>query len=174
MVDTYKYATRSLHTDLIRAGIGLFLTLVPLSVGGDNLIAGMILGALAALFLLFALRTGFRYLTLVEVTSEAIRWAPFGRRASPLPGLRPVRLAWRDIDWVSLRFFSTKRDRSEGWMELGLGAGPQRMKFDSTLKGFRTIAARSARAATENNLQLSASTAENFRSLGVLPANGRL
>jgi hypothetical protein len=156
-----------LRRDLLRAGAGLVLTLAPLSVRHDSVISGTILGSIAGLFLLFALRTGLRFLTLVEVTGEGISWAPVGSWTRSAPGFRPVRIAWRNVDRVSLRFFSTKRDRSEGWMVLGLGAGAQRVRFESTLEGFRTIAARCARAATENNVWLSSSTIQNFRSLGV-------
>lgn len=173
MIDTYQYARPGLRTDLLRAGAGLVLTLVPLAVAHDSRVAEIILGGLAGLFTVFALRTGLRYLTLVEITGDGISWVPVGGRSLRIPGLRPVRLSWGSIDKVSLRFFSTRRDRSEGWMELHLGAGRRGVTLDSTLDGFRAIAARCARAAAENNIRLSSSTVENFQSLGVATVNER-
>jgi hypothetical protein len=173
VIDTYRYARRGLRTDLLRACAGLVLTLAPLAVAHDSQVAEIILGGLAGLFMVFALRTGLRYLTLVEVTGDGISWAPVGARSLCVPRLRPVRLSWGDIDKVSLRFFSTKRDRSEGWMELSLSAGRRGVTLDSTLDGFRAIAERCAQAAAENNIRLSSSTVENFRSLGIATMNER-
>lgn len=173
VIDTYRYARRGLRRDVLRACAGLVLTLAPLAVAHDGPVAAIVLGGLAGLFMVFALRTGLRYLTLVEATGDGISWAPVGARFLRVPGLRPVRLSWGSIDRVSLRFFSTKRDRSEGWMELSLSAGRQRVTLDSTLDGFRAIAARCAQVAAENNIRLSSSTVENFRSLGVATVNER-
>lgn len=158
---------------MLRAAAGLLLTLTPLSIRHDSAIASAVLGGLAGLFFLFALRTGSRFLTLVEVTADGISWAPIGSWALPLPGFRPVKIAWAGIDKVSLRFFSTKRDRSEGWMVLSLSARGQRVKLESTLEGFLAIASRSAAAADANNVELSESTVQNFRSLGMVVGRGQ-
>jgi hypothetical protein len=156
-----------LRTDLLRGCVGLVLTLGPVSVAYDSTAAVLIFGGLASLFAMFALRTGLRYLTLVEITDEEISWTLTGLRSLPVPWPRTIRISWRSIDKVALRFYSTKRDRSEGWMALSVSAGTQRIRLDSTFEGFRAIAARCARAAAQKNLRLSATTAENFRSLGI-------
>lgn len=148
-------------------------TLVPLSIRHDSSIAVGILGCIAGLFLLFAVRTALRFLTLVEVTSEEISCAPVGPWSPPIAGLRPVRLAWSNIDRMSLRFFSTARDRSEGWMVLSFGSGNRRMKLESTLDGFLTIVARGARAAVDNGVKLSSPTIQNLRALGIATSSER-
>lgn len=166
-MSTHRYDKRSVRADLRRAATGLVLTTGPMLLMGDSIVALTILGVLALLFLAFGLRTMLRGMTLVHVTEHGLSSDPLGGREGRLPGLAPRTIAWRDIRKVGLRFFSLKRDRSEGWMELSLGDGSQSLRLDSTLDGFKDIVVRTAEAARANNVALSDSTQTNLAALGI-------
>lgn len=161
----HRYARKALAADLLRGAVGLAFTGGPLLVLEVGDWALWILGTLAVLFLVFSLRNLMRWNTLVRTSDDGLSFLPLGDRELPLPGCRRVGLAWRDIRSVRLKFFSTKRDRSEGWMELRLDDGKGRMTLDSNLEGFAAICARAERAAIANALVLDETTAENLRAL---------
>jgi hypothetical protein len=168
----YRYDKHSVRADLRRAVVGLILTVGPMLLLGDSVVALAILGVLALLFLAFGLRTVLRGMTLVHVTDDGLSSDPLGGREGRLPGLAPQTIAWRDIRKIGLRFFSLKRDRSEGWMELSLGDGQQSLRLDSTLDGFKDIAVRAAEAARANGVALSDSTKANLSGLGIRVPGG--
>ena len=73
---------------------------------------------------------------------------------------------------MKLSYFSTKRDRSGGWMQLVVGsAGGRAVKVDSSLDGFYDIVERAARAAESRGLELSRTTRSNLRSMGIFVAD---
>ena len=75
---------------------------------------------------------------------------------------------WNRLDRMKLSYFSTKRDRSDGWMQLAVGsAGGRLVKVDSALDGFYDIVERAARAAEGLRLELSPATRVNLRSMGI-------
>jgi hypothetical protein len=173
-MSVHRYDPQSTRADLRRAAIGVILTAGPIPfVAGSGTVATMVLGLLAVLFLAFGLRTVLRGMTLVHVTEHGLSSDPSGGRGWDLPGLTPRTIAWRDIRKVGLRFFSLKRDRSEGWMELSLGDGGRSLRLDSTLDGFKDIVARAADSARANGLTLSDSTQANLASLGIRTAGWR-
>jgi hypothetical protein len=169
-MSVHRYDKHSVRADLRRAATGLILTVAPMLLLGDNIVALAILGVLALLFLVFGLRTALRGMTLVHVTEHGLSSDSLGARARRLPRLAPRTIAWRDIRKVGLRFFSLKRDRSEGWMELSLGDGRQSLRLDSTLDGFKDIVVRTADAARANGVALSDSTQANMAALGIRAA----
>ena len=76
---------------------------------------------------------------------------------------------WSRIDRLKLSYFSTKRDRSGGWMQLTVGsAGGRAVKIDSSLDGFHDVVERAAYAAREVGLALSEATRANLRAMGIL------
>ena len=166
-MSVHRYDPHSVRADLRRAAMGLILTVGPMLLLGDSPIALAILGALALLFLVFGLRTAVRGMTLVHVTEHGLSFDPLGGREGRLPGFAPKAITWRDIRKVGLRFFSLKRDRSEGWMELSLDDGRQSLRLDSTLDGFKDIVVRAAEAARANDVALSDNTQANLTALGV-------
>ena len=75
---------------------------------------------------------------------------------------------WNRLDRMKLSYFSTKRDRSDGWMQLAVGsAGGRLVRVDSALEGFYDIVERAARAAETVGLPLSVATRANLRSMGI-------
>ena len=78
---------------------------------------------------------------------------------------------WNRLDRLKLSYFSTKRDRSDGWMQLTLGsAGGRTLKIDSSLDGFHDIVERAADAAGQTGLTMSEATRANLRAMGIAVA----
>ena len=156
-----RFDRGSLRQDFIRAAIGLVLT------GGGFLLADAgsfgqwVFGPIALVFLAFLIHTWVRSNTHYDLTLEGIR------RSNALgPITRTTSLAWRDLRRVSLRYFSTRRDRSRGWMQLTLKGAGTRFSLDSTLDGFDAVIAATAAAVRDNGISVKGTTAGNFAALG--------
>lgn len=158
----HHYPWRSLAGDYARGGIGVMLTGLPLVAVPTGDTGRWILGSLFTLFLLFLARTALRQRTRIEIDAEGISQSRVGL----------CKLLWRNVDRVGLRYFSTRFDRSGGWMQLTLkGSSPRRtvIRVDSTIDGFVEIARAAAAAARDNGLSLSDASVANFRALGLSP-----
>jgi len=158
----HRYPWAALRGDYLRAGAGLLMTVGPLFTVPVSSVAGFVLAALAVLFGALALRTMGRQLTRYEATSAAVT-----RIGPSLPGLGRRTIAWRDLSHLKLRFYTTRRDREHGWMQLKLTGPAGGLSIDSTLHGFDDIARHAAAAARINRLALAPATASNFAALGL-------
>jgi hypothetical protein len=157
-VQVLTYPVQALLGDYVRAGIGVVLTAGPLFVIPSDSYAVWVLGALALLFLAFALRTAWRHASRIEFDDERI--SLFG------PG--QASFLWDALAAVKLSYYATTSDRQGGWMQLTLrGAGGGTIRIDSTVDGFADVARRAARAAHDLGLGLSATTTSNFQAMGI-------
>ena len=127
----YRYPWSELRGDDIRAGFGVALTGLPLAATWGELYAGLILGALMAIFALFGLRTALRQASAYEVGDDGITRIGWARNGWSILGAGRVSLPWRDVERVKLAFYSTRRDRSKGWMHLKISGGSHRLGIDS-------------------------------------------
>jgi len=153
----HRYSLQNLLPDYLRGGAG-----VVIGAGGWLLAPGMlhvivIFGGLTVLFLLFTMRTVARQYTLIEMTDDAITSG----------GTRRLTLHWSALDHVKLRYYSTRRNRSGGWMTLKLTSGRAAISVDSNIDGFDAIAARAARAMVENRAVADDITLANLAALGL-------
>jgi hypothetical protein len=156
-VARFSYPASAMVGDYLRAAAGLgptLLILATISVGG---VAAVVLGSFAAIFGAFAVRTALRHGTSLEVSDSGLRAV----------GLRPATIAWADLDRMKLAFYSTRRDRKSGWMQLELGAGRARLSLDSRLDGFDRLVRHAAIAATARSLDLSEASLANLQALGI-------
>jgi hypothetical protein len=153
----HRYSLHNLLPDYLRGGAGLII-----GAGGWLLAPGVlhiivIFGGLTVLFLLFTMRTVARQYTRIEMTDDAII----------SDGARRLTLHWSDLDHVKLRYYSTRRNRSGGWMTLKLTSGRAAISLDSNIDGFDAIAARTARTLIENRATADDVTLANLAALGL-------
>jgi hypothetical protein len=153
----HRYSLQNLLPDYLRGGAGLII-----GGGGWLLAPGMlhvvvIFGGLTLLFLLFTMRTVARQYTRIEMTDDAITSGGLGR----------LTLRWSDLDRVKLRYYSTRRNRSGGWMTLKLARGRTAISVDSNIDGFDAIAARAAQTLAENRVTADDVTLANLAALGL-------
>lgn len=164
MSETLRYPLRALRADYLRAGSGLALSLGPALAIPLTSPAMYVLLPAATLFLAFGLRTWQRHISRLEVDPAGIS----------LFSPRRVSLPWNRVQAVKLSYYSTRADRTGGWMQLTLkGEDPQRegrlctLRLDSSLDGFEQVARLAAAAAAANGLALPESTRTNFGALGI-------
>lgn len=154
-----RYPRQTLWADYIRAAAGVVLCGAPLLALPVNHWMALVLGAGFVLFALFLGRTALRHHTRYVLGPDTLC------ADGPAGGL----VEWSRIDRLKLSYFSTKRDRSDGWMQLTVGsAGGRAVKIDSSLDGFHDVVERAAYAARGVDLSLSDATRANLRAMGIL------
>lgn len=151
----HRYPGGAVAADYARAVVGLGATGGIVAFANALPIWTYVFGGLALMFLAYGARTALRQFTVVECSETGLAAG----------GLRPISIAWKDVRDVRLRYFSTRRDRSAGWLQLTV-AGPRgSIRLDSQLEGFATIASRALRAAESNGVALAPVTAANAQAL---------
>jgi hypothetical protein len=126
--------------------------------------AAAVLGGCAVIFTIFGVRTALRHRTRLEMTATELR----AQR-----GVRRRTIAWSQLDRMKLAYYSTRRDRTSGWMQLELAAGGARLGLDSRIAGFDRLVGRAASAAASRGVALNDATIANLAALGIrLPEPG--
>ncbi len=153
----FAYPASAMLGDYLRAGAGLVPSAAILATVSVDSVAAVVIGGFAAIFGAFAIRTALRHGTRIEVTEIGIRTL----------GFRRTEIDWAALDRMKLGYYSTRRDRKSGWMQLHLGAGRARLSLDSRLDGFDRLVRFATAAAAERDLELSEATAANLSALGI-------
>ena len=154
----HAYPRTAAFGDLIRALLGGGVALVPVTaVPAEPLLAAFMV-MIAAIFMALGLRAALLLFTRFEIDETGI--------AAVGPLSRAV--SWRHLRTVKLAYYSTRRDRSGGWLQLTLVDERRRVSVDSRLDGFGRIAAIAAEVARARNLRLDPATRSNFEALGIL------
>ena len=151
------YPTSAMLGDYVRAAVGLVPTAAILAMMPIGMAGGIVFGGFASLFAVFGIRTALRHGTHLEMTGEALRAS----------GLQPASISWAELDRMKLNYYSTRRDRRSGWLQLELRSGWSRLCVDSRIEGFTELVKASARAAVMRGLALDGATVANLEALGV-------
>jgi hypothetical protein len=146
-----------MYGDYLRAAAGLVPTAAILATMPVGTVAATVLSGFAALFAVFGVRTILRHGTRFDISESALRAS----------GLRRDAISWGELDRMTLAYYSTRRDRREGWMQLELRAGRKKVRVDSRIEGFAELVGKSASAAKSRGLTLNAATSANLAALGV-------
>jgi len=167
-----RYSWRSLLPDYAGGGIGLALSLGPLALVHPAAPVAWVLAAVAALFLVYLVRTLCRQLTHIELDEDGIRVG------GPAAGLLGAAIRWEDLRSLRLNYFSTRRDPESrtmdgGWMQLKLRDARHTIRIDSELEGFERVARAAALEAARRGADLDYATRANLAVLGIeLPGTG--
>lgn len=157
------YPSSAMVGDYLRAAAGLVPTGILFATVPVGAVAATVLGGFAAIFAVFGLRTVLRHGTSLEMTETELQ----------AHGARRRMIAWSELDRMKLAYYSTRRDRRSGWMQLELGAAGTRLHVDSRLAGFDRVVQRAAEAAAARGIALNEATLANLEALGVrLPDPG--
>ena len=155
----HVYPTAAMLGDYFRAAAGLVPVAAVFAIEPVGPVAATVLGGFGVVFGVFGLRTLLRHGMSVEMTDTELRATGAWHRT----------LAWAELDRMKLAYYSTRRDRRAGWMQLELGAGGARVTLDSRIDGFDRLVRRAAEAAAMRGTALSEATVANLESLGVRP-----
>ena len=153
-----RYPRQTLWADYLRALAGVLLCGLPLVLLEVNRWLAFVLAAGFVLFGLFLVRTALRQSTRYVLGVDTLC----------AEGPAGTLVEWGRLDRMKLAYYSTKRDRTSGWMQLSVGSvGRRTLKVDSSLDGFYDIVERAALAAEALGLDLSRATRVNLRSMGI-------
>jgi hypothetical protein len=157
-----RYPRPTLMADYMRAAAGVLLCGAPLLALEVNRWLGAILLLGFLLFAVFLVRTALRHHTRYMLGPDTLC----------ADGPAGTLVEWNRLDRLKLSYFSTKRDRTDGWMQLTVGSvGGRPVKVDSSLDGFHDVVERAARAAEATHLPLSEATRANLKAMGISVAN---
>jgi len=153
----HRYPFEALIGDYVRAGIGLLFTMGPLAVTTPLAPVTGVLAAFGALFAAYGGRTVIRHCTVIRLSAKGMEAkGPLG-----------ARIPWHAVDGLTLRYFSTRRDRTGGWMQLKVRGRGRALRIDSAIDEFDIILRRAAGAARDGGVKLDSSSVENLRLRGV-------
>jgi hypothetical protein len=158
----HLYPASAMIGDYLRAAAGLVPAGAIFATMPVAPVPATLLGGFAIVFGIFGLRTALRHNTSIEMTDTEIR--AHGLVAN---GLVERTVAWAELNRLRLSYFSTRRDRKSGWMQLELAGNGVKLSLDSRIAGFGEVVRRAADAAYDRQLQVSESTAANLEALGV-------
>lgn len=153
----HAYPSSAMIGDYLRSVAGFVPLAAILAVAEVGPVSTGILAGFAALFALFGCRTALRHATRIEATETGLT------AAGPLS----AKIRWAELDRMKLAYYSTRRDRRDGWMQLTLGGGAKTIRVDSRIEGFGKLVERSALAAAAREVELSAATIANLEALGI-------
>ena len=159
-VTRHSYPASAMVGDYLRAAAGLVpagVLFATVPVGG---VAAAVLGGFGSIFALFGLRTVLRHHTRLEMTDSELRAHGMWNRT----------IAWAKLDGMKLAYYSTRRDRKSGWLQLELRGGGIRLDLDSRIAGFDRVVRRAAEVAAARGLDLSETTVANLQALGITVA----
>lgn len=156
---SHNYPSASILVDYAKAMSGLAISLLSLFLFGVSGILNIFLFCIAIIFLLFAIKTFIRNGTTVYLSEEEILVTSIL--------LRKKLLKLHETKGLKLNYYSTRRDRERGWMQLSIYDKKQKISIDSSISNFESIAKKIANMAKKNEITLSNRTINNFRALGI-------
>jgi hypothetical protein len=156
-MSTHAYPAQAIAGDYVRAVAGLCLVGLPLATAETAAVVTAVLAASAVVFILYGAKTVNRHFARIELSEDGIRSR----------GLSATEIRWRDLQRLQLSHYSTRRDRTGGWLQLLLVGDAQRLTIDSQLQDFLALAARAVVAAREKQIRLDPATVSNLCALGL-------
>jgi len=152
----HRYPSAALRADYLRSSVGIVLTGGPLLFAHPSSVMVYFLAGLCVLFVFYGARTAVRHGARYEITGSYVR----------VNGLIGASIDWPGLESVKLRYFSTRRDRSDGWMQLMLRGEGNVIRIDSQISDFEALARETGRQAIVHQAQLDTATKANFDALG--------
>jgi hypothetical protein len=158
-----RYSSKSLNADILRAIIGFVLCICPVILIVAEPLINLILLSSSLLFLIFGIRTWLRrrvriYCKETEITIKG----PISRS-----------LEWDELSSLKLSYFSTRRNKKDGWMQLKLEGKSKKLTIESNLEKFEEICSRAYQAASNNKIAITKTSERNFAELGILKSKNR-
>ena len=165
-MNSYRYPLKELVPDYLRAGFGFFVPVGLMLFTDLATLVFYVLAGLALLFGIYGLRTALRQATVLSVDGNGLR------QEGPLGAVFDRYLCWADMRDLRLRYFSTRRDHKQGWMQLILRAaddstshGP--IRLDSDLHGFDDIVRMAYDVSERRGLPVDPTSASNLAAMGL-------
>lgn len=157
MSTRHLYPLGRLYSDYSRAGLGVALSVLALASFEPGTAFSLLFAIVVGLCLYWLGRTWEIQRTVVTVDDQTVT----------VKGLNSVTIEWAEVSSMTLAFFSSRSDKSDGLMRLTLEAGDRKVKIDSRIHDFLSIVRRAAQTIGENNLRIDGITRANLQALGI-------
>jgi len=155
-MSTHHYPRRALIVDYGRAALGLGFTAGPLLALETAAVVSWIFGPMAALFGLYGLRTGLRHRYRLHLRPDGLTETM----------LAVKRIDWEAVDELTVRYFATRRDQSDGWMQITVKAAGEKISFDSDLHDYDDVMRTIWHALGHRPIRMNETTLANLAGLG--------
>ncbi|PJI43541.1 hypothetical protein [Ferrovibrio sp.] len=156
------YPLSRLWPDYLRAGGGLAICMGLVLFAAPQSVIFTVLVGLSLLFAWLGAVTAWRQQIEIELDTTGVVRRGWGRT---------VALPWPTLKAVTLRYYSTRRDRSEGWLQLVIEAEGGTLRVDSNLIGFPSLVERAFAAAGQNGVAISETSRLNAGRLHSVEGN---
>lgn len=159
------YPFSRLWPDYLRSVLGLLLCLGLLLFAAPQSVIFILLAGLSLLFAWLGAVAAWRQQIEVQLDASGVtshgRWGFGGRR----------QILWSDVTAVELRYYSTHRDRSKGWLQLTIEGHGGRLQVDSDLTGFSHLVREALAAAERRGIALGETTRANAARVGTMDSD---
>lgn len=153
----FHYSRQALRGAYVLSGTGMLIGFGPVLFAHPAPVIGWLLGVMGVLFLVYCARTVVRQLSWIELDASGI-----GDR-----GPLGAAIRWDALREVRLNYYSTRPDRSGGWMEFIVKGPGRTIRIESTLEGFVELVAEVVRAARDRGIALDERSRANLTALGI-------
>ncbi len=156
VIRTLYYPMARLWPDLLRAGLGLSFCLALMLFTAPVSVIFTILCGASLIFLWLTAHTVSRLQTRFALDTEGV-----SRQQAGWFGSRSRRLHWDGLRGLKLRYYSTRRDGTQGWMTVTMLGDGGTLRADSDLEDFTLLVEQALAAAARRNLALDDRTLSN-------------
>lgn len=153
------YPLSRLWPDHLRAGLGLVFCVALMLFNAPVSVIFFVLAGVSLLLAWLSVHTLWRQQTEFALDGDGVQ------QISRWGWAKPKRIAWGELRSVKLRYFSTRRDGSAGWMTVTIRGHGGKVRADSDLEGFEPLVLRALNEAMRQGLTLDAATEINARLL---------
>ena len=156
-MSVHTYPLYTVLGDYIRAILGVGVSTVPLFIITGKPLVTYAFWALIVVFVLYGLRSLGRHCTRIETTDDGVAASSLFRH----------HFAWSELSKLRLKYFSTRRDKTGGWMQLEMTGNGRRIAVNSTISDFADMLARATDAAKANGIDIDEASLANIASINV-------
>jgi hypothetical protein len=157
MTREFRYPPQVVAAGYGRSAFGLSISLGPLLFLQPTAWMIPVLIAGGALFLVYTATVVARHTACFALGDSGIE----------ARGLFGGAIAWSELRSVELNYYSTRNDRSNGWIELVARGARSVIRIESVIDGFPAIAERIAREALKHNVPLDERTRMHLTTIGI-------
>lgn len=155
----FGWPVKNLAGDYIRGVLGVMFALLCAFLAPSGSWWQIVLILLFFLFLAFLSDVLIRHGTrIVLMPGGLVRRRPFWGED---------RVAWDEIQSLDVRFYPSRRDRTEGWMNAKVKGSGSTISLDDRITGFEDILDRAMLALEVRGLGMNEATTANLASLGL-------
>ena len=163
-VHVHRWPAAALFGDAVRGVVAFGAAVLLISTVSFGSLEFFLVLGLIVVFGWYLGGTLSRLRSVIEVSEEGLRLSG---------GLWAEKtIKWAELQCFELRYYSLRRDRKDGWMDLKLRDGGQTISIDDRLERFHAVLARAWDAARAAEVGVSDSTHANLIAAGIFAKPG--